>query len=50
MTFRHLRIAVLSPLHLVALITLSALFGCTYVSQGVLVDSDRHAKAAMHDN
>lgn len=47
---RHLHIAALSPLYLFSLITLTTISGCTYVSQGVLVDSDRHAKVAMQDS
>lgn len=46
----HLRIALRSPLHLVLFITLIIISGCTYVSQGVLVDSDRHANVAQQDS
>jgi mono/diheme cytochrome c family protein len=50
MTLTRLRTALCSPLYLIALITLTTISGCTYVSQGVLVDSDRHAKAAKQDS
>jgi len=50
MTLTRLRTALCSPLYLIALITLTTISGCTYVSQGVLVDSDRHAKPAKQDS
>ena len=50
MSLTRLRTALCSPLYLIALITLTTISGCTYVSQGVLVDSDRHAKAAKQDS
>ncbi|MDO8344787.1 MAG: di-heme-cytochrome C peroxidase, partial [Cellvibrio sp.] len=36
--------------YLMSLITLVTVSGCTYVSQGVLVDSDRHAKVTQQDS
>lgn len=50
MTLTHLRIAFCSPLYLASLLALTTISGCTQVSQGVLVGSDRHAKAAKHDS
>ena len=50
MTLTRLRIELRFPLYLISLITLITITGCTYVSQGVLVDSDRHAKAAKQDS
>lgn len=50
MTLTRLRIVLLSPLYLLSLLTLATISGCTYVSQGVLVDSDRHAKASKQDS
>lgn len=50
MTLTHLRIALRSPLYLASALMLTLLSGCTYVSQGVLVDSDRHAKVALQDS
>lgn len=50
MSLTNLRIALRASLYLLSLITLSAISACTYVSQGVLVDSDRHAKAARQDS
>lgn len=46
----RLCIALRSLFSCVSLIALTTISGCTYVSQGVLVDSDRHAKAAKQDS
>ena len=46
----YLRNALRASRYLLSLITLSTISACTYVSQGVLVDDDRHAKAAQQDS
>jgi hypothetical protein len=50
MTLTRLRTALRSLFSCASLIVLITISGCTYVSQGVLVDSDRHAKVAEHDS
>lgn len=44
MNFNHLRIALLTCTGILAF------SGCTYISQGVLIDSDRHAQVAAADS
>lgn len=50
MTPTHLRSELRFPLYLISLVMLITVSGCTYMSQGVLVDSDRSAKIAQHDS
>ena len=50
MNSKRMRIAVFSPFTLVSLITLIVISGCTYISQGMVVDSDRYARIAQADS
>lgn len=46
---QHLCITLRARFYSMLFITLIAISGCTYISQGILVDADRHAKLAEHD-
>jgi hypothetical protein len=50
MNSKRLHIPALSPVILFSLITLATISGCTYISQGMAVDSDRHAQVATVDS